>query len=224
MAQTLALLHTSPTLSPLFNQLCAKHLPGTRLLHFVDESLIKNTIAAGHLQKPTMRRLIDLVSSTFDAGADAVLVTCSSIGPAVDIAAELHDKPVLRVDAPMAERAVAAGRRVGVLATLSTTLDPTVALVRRTAAAKGKDIEVVEHLCEGAFEAVMAGDTETHDRIVGGAVKEAMKGVDAIVFAQASMARALDSLTADEIPAPVFTSPELGVERARDVLARLTGA
>ena len=45
-----------------------------------------------------MRRLIDLVGSTFDAGADATLVTCSSIGPAVDIAAQLHDKPVLRVD------------------------------------------------------------------------------------------------------------------------------
>jgi Asp/Glu/hydantoin racemase len=223
MAQTLALLHTSPTLSPLFNQLCAKHLPGTRLLHFVDESLIKNTIAAGHLQKPTMRRLIDLVSSTFDAGADAVLVTCSSIGPAVDIAADLHDRPVLRVDAPMAERAVAEGRRVGVLATLSTTLDPTVALVRRTAAAQGREIELIEHLCEGAFEAVMSGDVDTHDRIVGGAVREAMKGMDAIVFAQASMARALDSLSAEEIPAPVFTSPELGVERARDVLARLAG-
>jgi Asp/Glu/hydantoin racemase len=224
MAQTLALLHTSPTLSPLFNQLCAKHLPGTRLLHFVDESLIKNTIAAGRLEKPTMRRLINLVGSTFDAGADAVLVTCSSIGPAVDIAAALHDRPVLRVDAPMAERAVEKGRRIGVLATLSTTLDPTAALVRRVGAAAGRDVEVVEHLCEGAFEAVMAGDTETHDRIVGGAVRDAMKGVDAIVFAQASMARALESLTADEIPAPVFTSPELGVERARDVLASLAAA
>jgi len=221
MAQTLALLHTSPTLSPLFNDLCAKHLPNTRLLHFVDESLIKNTIAAGHLEKQTMRRLIDLVGSTFDAGADAVLVTCSSIGPAVDIAAALHDKPVLRVDAPMAERAIAAGNRIGVLATLSTTLDPTVALVRRTAAEMSKHVEVVEHLCEGAFEAVMAGDTATHDRVVGTAIRETMKGVDAILLAQASMARVLDSLRPEEIPAPVFTSPELGVERARDVLERL---
>jgi hypothetical protein len=79
-------------------------------------------------------------------------------------------------------------------------------------------VEVVEHLCEGAFEAVMAGDTATHDQIVGGAVRD-MQGVDAILFAQASMARALDSLTAAEIPAPVFTSPELGVQRARDVLS-----
>lgn len=223
--KTLALLHTSPTLSPLFNELTARITPGVRVLHFVDESLIKNTIAAGRLEKPTMRRLIDLVGSTFDAGADVTLVTCSSIGPAVDIAAQLHDKPVLRVDRPMAEKAVAAATagngRVSVLATLSTTLAPTAALVRRVAEEGGHDIEIVEHVCEGAFEAVMAGDGETHDRIVGEALTGQMAGMDAILFAQASMARALAAMPAGAIAAPVFTSPELGVERARDVLASL---
>lgn len=219
--QTLALLHTSPTLSPLFNELTARILPGVRILHFVDESLIKNTIAAGRLEKPTMRRLIDLVGSTFDAGADATLVTCSSIGPAVDIAAQLHDKPVLRVDRPMAEKAVAAGNRVGVLATLSTTLAPTAALVRRVAEEAGREIEIVEHVCEGAFDAVMAGDGATHDRIVGEALTGRMAGMDAILFAQASMARALAALPDGAVSAPVFTSPELGVERSRDVLAGL---
>lgn len=223
--KTLALLHTSPTLSPLFNELTARITPGVRVLHFVDESLIKNTIAAGKLEKPTMRRLIDLVGSTFDAGADVTLVTCSSIGPAVDIAAQLHDKPVLRVDRPMAEKAVAAGAagsgRVGVLATLSTTLAPTAALVRRVAEESGKDIEIVEHVCEGAFEAVMAGDGATHDRIVGEALTGKMAGMDAILFAQASMARALAALPEGAVSVPVFTSPELGVERARDVLASL---
>jgi Asp/Glu/hydantoin racemase len=223
--QTLALLHTSPTLSPLFNELTARIIPGVRVLHFVDESLIKNTIAAGKLEKSTMRRLVDLVASTFDAGADVTLVTCSSIGPAIDIAAQLHDKPVLRVDRPMVEKAVAAavagGGRVGVLATLSTTLAPTAALVRRVAEEKGHDIEIVEHVCEGAFEAVMAGDGATHDRIVGEALTGAMVGMDAILFAQASMARALAALPPGAVAAPVFTSPELGVESARDVLASL---
>lgn len=217
--QTLALLHTSPVLAPLFNSLAAELMPGVRVLHFVDESLIKNTIAAGRLEKPTMRRLIDLVGSTFDAGADATLVTCSSIGPAVDIAIALHDKPVLRVDRPMAEAAVARGGRIGVVATLSTTLAPTVDLVRRVAAEAGRDVEIVEHLCEGAFAAVMAGDGATHDRIVGSAITEAMRGTDAIVLAQASMARVVDALPPESIPAPTFASPRLGMERVRDVLA-----
>lgn len=219
--QTLALLHTSPTLSPMFNELTARIIPGVRVLHFVDESLIKNTIASGRLEKSTMRRLIDLVGSTFDAGADVTLVTCSSIGPAVDVAIQLHDQPVLRVDRPMAEAAAATGQRIGVLATLSTTLKPTADLVRRVAEEQGKQIEIVEHICEGAFDAVMAGDGATHDRIVGLGLTEAMKGMDAIVLAQASMARVLATLPEGAVSAPVFSSPELGVERARDVLAAL---
>lgn len=214
---TLALVHTSPTLAPLFNELTARLMPDARILHFVDESLIKNTIVSGYLEKATIRRVISLIGSTFDAGADAALVTCSSIGPAVDLAAELHDRPVLRVDRPMAEKAVAGGRRVGVAATLSTTLQPTADLVRTVATEAGKDIEIVEQLCEGAFDAVMAGDGATHDRLVGEGLT-GLKGVDAIVLAQASMARVLDTLPGDALSAPVYSSPELGVARARDVL------
>jgi Asp/Glu/hydantoin racemase len=218
---TLALVHTSPTLAPLFNELTARLVPQARILHFVDESLIKNTIAAGRLEKCTMRRVISLIGSAFDAGADVALVTCSSIGPAVDMAAELYDSPVLRVDRPMAEKAVDAGRRIGVAATLSTTLQPTAELVRRVAAERGKEIEIVEQLCEGAFEAVMAGDGASHDRIVATGLTRGLRGVDAIVLAQASMARVLDTLPAGALTVPVYSSPQLGVERARDVLLAL---
>lgn len=215
---TLALVHTSPTLSPLFNDLTARICPDARVLHFVDESLIKNTIASGCLERSTMRRVISLIGSAFDAGADVALVTCSSIGPAVDIAAQLFDQPVLRVDRPMAEKAVETGGRIGVAATLATTLEPTADLVRTVAAEQGKDIEIVEQLCEGAFEAVMAGDGATHDRIVGEGLTESLKGVDAIVLAQASMARVVETLPENALTVPVYSSPELGVERARDVL------
>lgn len=218
---TLGLIHNSPMLAPVFAEIAARIMPEVRILHFVDESTIKNTIAAGRLEKATMRQVIRLVGSTFDAGCDAALVTCSSIGVAVEMAAELYDQPVLRVDRPMAEKAVASGRRIGVVATLSTTLNPTADLVRRVAAEQGKDVEIVEHLCEGAFAAVMAGDGATHDRIVGAGLTEGMQGVDAIVLAQASMARVVASLPEGAVPAPVLSSPELGMQRAAEVLAGL---
>lgn len=218
---TLALVHTSPTLVPLFNELAAKYLPDTRILHFVDESLIKNTIASGHLEKPTMRRVISLIGSSFEAGADVALVTCSSIGPAVDMAASLYDQPVLRVDRPMAEKAVSTGTRIGVAATLPTTLKPTADLVRTVAQEQGKDVTVVEQLCEGAFEAVMAGDGATHDRIVSEGLTRGLRDLDAIVLAQASMARVLESIPDGALNAPVYSSPELGVQRARDILLAL---
>jgi Asp/Glu/hydantoin racemase len=209
-------------LAGVFNEIAARIMPAdVKLLHFVDESTIKNTIAAGHLEKATMRQVIRLVGSAFDAGCDVAMVTCSSIGKAVEMAADLYDQPVLRVDRAMAEKAVATGKRIGVVATLSTTLRPTADLVRRVAAEQGKEIELVEHLCEGAFEAVMAGDGATHDRIVGEGLTVGLKGVDAIVLAQASMARVVASLPAGAVSAPVFASPELGMEQARDILARL---
>jgi Asp/Glu/hydantoin racemase len=218
---TLGLVHNSPMLAGVFNEIAARVMPDVRILHFVDESTIKNTIAAGHLQKATMRQVIRLVGSTFDAGCDAALVTCSSIGRAVEMAAELYEQPVLRVDRAMAEKAVETGRRIGVVATLSTTLEPTAALVRRVAAEQGKDVEIVEHVCPGAFEAVMRGDGATHDRLVAEGITEAMEGMDVILLAQASMARVLASMPEGAAPAPVHSSPELGLLRARDALANL---
>ena len=215
--RTLALLHTSPVLTPLFASLCAQWLPEVQIFHAVDESLIKNTIHAGRLEKTTVRRLATLAGSALEAGADGVLVTCSSIGPAVDVARQLYDQPVLRVDAPMARAAVRQGRRIGVLATLRTTLEPTSALVRSAALEAGRPVEVVECLFEGAFEAVLAGNTATHDRLVSEALTGRMRDVDVIVLAQASMARVVAALPADAVPAPVLSSPESGVRQVREV-------
>jgi hypothetical protein len=45
--------------------------------------------------------------------------------------------------------------------------------------------------------------------------------VDLIVLAQASMARVVDALPPGLLKVPVFSSPALAVERARDALAGL---
>jgi Asp/Glu/hydantoin racemase len=215
---TLALLHTSPTLTQAFAALCKQHLPEASFFHMVDESLIQETIRAGRLQKTTMRRVVDLVASAMTAGADAVLVTCSSIGPAVTLAQQLFGRPVLRIDEAMAEKAVRQARKIGVLATLRTTMDPTTALLRQKAADAGRAVELVECLSEDAFPAVMAGDTETHDRLLRKALLEDLRGVDLIVLAQASMARVVATLEPGALKVPVLSSPELAVQRAREVL------
>ena len=216
---TLALIHTSPTLSPAFHALCRRHIPEAAVFHMVDESLIQETVRAGCLRKPTIRRLVSQIASAESAGASAVLVTCSSIGPGVTLAQQLFEIPVLRIDDAMAETAVRQARVIGVLATLRTTLDPTAALLREKAAEAGRTVELVECLCEGAFPAVLAGDTATHDRMVRKALTEDLQGVDVIVLAQASMARVVATLGADVLHAPVLSSPELAVQRARQALA-----
>jgi len=78
----------------------------------------------------------------------------------------------------------------------------------------------VECLCSGAFESVLAGDTETHDRIVSEALTGLGKQVDAIVLAQASMARVVENLAPGALTVPVFSSPELAVRQARRILSK----
>lgn len=214
----LALIHTSPTLAPVFAKLCRQLIPEAHLFHMVDESLIQDTIRAGALRKLTIRRVVDQVASAEAAGADAVLVTCSSIGPATTVAQQLFDIPVLRIDDAMAETAVRQARKIGVVATLRTTLDPTTALLREKAAHAGRTVELVECLCADAFPAVLAGDTGTHDRIVRKALLEDLDGVDVIVLAQASMARVVATLPAGSLHAKVLSSPELAVLSVREAL------
>lgn len=215
---TLALIHTSPTLTPAFTALCRQHIPEAKFFHMVDESLIQETIRAGYLQKSTIRRVVGQVASAEGAGADAVLVTCSSIGPAVTLASQMFDMPVIRIDDAMAETAVREAKRIGVLATLRTTLDPTTALLKKKAAEAGREVELIEGLCEDAFPAVLAGDTEKHDSILRKALLDDLKDVDGIVLAQASMARVVATLPPGALSVPVFSSPELAVLRARQAL------
>jgi len=223
VTRTLALIHTSPTLTPLFSALCAESIPETTIFHMVDESLIKDTIREGRLRRVTIRRLLAMIESAEMAGVDAVLVTCSSIGAGVALAQKLFDIPVIRVDEAMAEAAVRMGCRIGVMATLTTTLEPTIALLQEKASEAGIEIEVVESLCDGAFDAVLAGDATTHDRILSHALKHEMKGVDVVVLAQASMAGVVKTMPRGTLTMPVLSSPELAVLQARDVLARLDG-
>ena len=216
--KTLGLIHTSATLVPVFAELCAKYIPHIKTFNIVDDSLIKNTIACGELTADTSRRVVNYAGSAQDAGADYILFTCSSIGPAVEAAAGLSHVPVLRVDQPMADKAVQLGKKIGVVATLSTTLNPTSDLVRRRAIAAGKEIELVPVLCEGAFEALMSGDAATHDQKVGDALKKLANEVDVILLAQASMARVVDTLAEADKKVPILASPPIAMEYLATVL------
>jgi len=216
--KTLGLVHTSATLVPVFAALCKEKLPNVSTFNIADDSLVKGIIASGSLTPQIARRVASYLESAELAGADYILVTCSSIGPAVEAAAKLIGVPVLRVDQPMADRAVQTGKRVGVIATLRTTLEPTADLISRRAHLAGKSLELTARLCEGAFDALMSGDAAAHDTKVAAALKELSAQVDVIVLAQASMARVVDGLSADEKRVPILSSPALAVDYLATVL------
>jgi Asp/Glu/hydantoin racemase len=219
----ICLIHTAPMLVQIFTPLCREQLPDVKVTQIINESMIKDTIEAGRVRQPTIDALHTFADACFKLGTELVMVTCSSIGPAVDLIQSRFQKPVLRVDEPMAEAAVARGPRIGVAATLRSTLGPTAELLQRKAEEAGKTVELIECFCEGAFEAVMAGDTETHDALVAKSmIDELGEGaVDVIVLAQASMARVVDRLPRGALTAPVLSSPVLAMDYVRERLARL---
>ncbi len=202
-----------------FESLTEELIPGLDRFNIVDESLLQNVIREGVLSAVTARRLVDHVVSAEQAGADLVLVTCSSVGPAVEMARPLVRIPVLRVDEPMADLAVSIGRRIGVAATLSTTLEPTAALIQARAAAAGRSVEIIPRLCTGAFEALARGDPAGHDAAVSAGLRELAGQADVIVLAQASMARVAANVPAQDRRVPILSSPRLAVERIAQMVA-----
>ncbi|WP_417939502.1 aspartate/glutamate racemase family protein [Flavobacterium sp. RS13.1] len=215
--KVLGFVHTSATLVPLFQQLSNEFLEGIETFNIVDDSLIKDVIKKGKLMPNTASRVVSHVKLAESAGADVILVTCSSIGVAIETAATLSNVPVIRVDQAMADEAVQISNKIGVIATLPTTLEPTSDLVRRRAELAGKSVAISSKLCVGAFEALMSGDTEKHDEMVANALKELMKEVDVIVLAQASMARVVDGLSAEEKRIPILASPAIAMKKLAEL-------
>ena len=212
----LALLSTLASVPVSIDPLLDELLPEAQRWHVVDESLLADAVRAGVLPDATARRVVAQVRLAVDAGADAVLVTCSSIGAAAETADGAVAVPVRRIDAPMAAEAVERGRRVGVLATLRSTLGPTADLVRRTAAAQRRGVDVAAVVVDGAFDALRSGHREEHNRLVAAAAAALAAHCDVLVLAQASMAPAVATLA--DVAVPVLTSPRTGIAQMRAAL------
>ena len=217
--KTVVVVHTGPaTVQPIKQQFQAI-LPDVRVVNLMDDSLLNDVIAAGHLTDAVRGRILSYMRVGEEMGAAALLNACSSVGEAATAARSQISVPIVKIDETMAEAAVAHGPRVGVVATVRTTLEPTVRLIRAKADAARREVEIVEALAEGAFQALLDGEAERHDRIVRHTIESIAGRVDVIVLAQASMARLLPSLA--ELGVPVLSSPKSGVEAVRAVLAQI---
>ncbi len=206
----LAFIHTVAGLVERFRQLAKAEMGGWSSYAVVDESLLLDTIERGTVSPRTRQRLAGYVFAAADAGADAVVVTCSTLGGVVDAIRPLSPVPLFRIDRGMAEAAVRQARRIGVLATLPTTLEPTAALIETAAAEAGAACEITSRLCDGAFALLRAGDRAAHDAAVRAGFSELAAGVDLVVLAQASMSDALGA-PGSSGTTPFLTSPEIGM-------------
>lgn len=207
LVTTVGFLHTADVHVAAFTELLAAADPTASGRHLVDESLLADARAAGVdeiLRDRILARLRELAPHV-----DAVLCTCSTISGAAESLADDAGVRVVRIDRPMAEAAVRAGRRIGVVAAVETTLAPTLALLREEAEAAGVDVDLIELPCLDAWAHFEAGDIDAFLSSVAQHVDAVASGVDVIVLAQASMAAAATSCATDR---PVLTSPRMGID------------
>ncbi len=214
----LGLIHTSSTLIDVFKQICDELIPGVDVLNITDESLIADVIAAGNVTESVSQRLCEHVRRAEASGADFILVTCSSIGCAAEAAQAAASVPVVRVDQAMADHAVSLAARIGVVATLHTTLGPTVELIEHSAILAGKSVDVTARLCDGAFAELLQGNLKSHDDMVCQALAELIKQVDVIVLAQASMSRCVARLPTELTSKPILSSPRMAIESIKRLI------
>lgn len=220
MKRRVVLLHTSLVLlerERLLLDLLEEFLPEVEISHIVEHNMAFEVIRQGGITPELTRRMCLYVLAAESMGVDAIFNTCSSLGPAIDVARTLVRVPVVKIDEAMAEQAAAAGSRIGVLATARSTVRPTSDLVLAKAAAIGRLPEVRDGLCVGAFETLMQGDVRGHDDMVVAKAHDLASWADTIVLAQATLAR-LEPRIGAEIGLPVLSSPRSGVERLRQVL------
>ena len=211
-------VHTGVPIGMLLKKMMSESMPDIPNFHIVDDSLIQDLLQSGEFTPSILKRLSTHISMAKEAGADIIMVTCSSIAPGVDFAKKLVDIPVLKIDEPMAEQAVESADTVGVLATAKTTLVPSVDLINQVADKKGKSVKVKSKLISEAFDFFLQGDMDNHDRLVKTAGVELASQSDVLVLAQASM-----SHLADEIGrvsgTPTLTSPPIAVNALKKLVS-----
>jgi len=217
--RVLGLLHTAESHRARFDRLLAELAPqNVGWVHCVREVLLRqaldtfpvHSIAAG---------IETALARLQSQGARQVLCTCSSVGGMAEQVGRQMGLPTLRLDRPMADAAVAAGRHILVAACLPSTLGPTTQLLNEVAYAQNRRIEIETLLMENAWPLFQAGDEAGFSRHIASIILATRPRPDVIVLAQASMAAAAELLR--QSPVPVFSSPRLGVAAA---LSRLTAA
>jgi hypothetical protein len=212
----IACLHTVDSNATLFDEALRAIGPtGVALRHAVRADLLAAAEREGRLTPEIAAETLAVLRGLC-AEADAVLLTCSTLGPAAERAALDAPVPVLRVDAALAAEAVKAGGRVVVLCAVATTVEPTRRLFEAAARATGADVSVA--VVPEAWDAFKAGEADRYRTLVARAAAVAREdGATQVALAQASMAGAAALLPAAIRP---LTSPAVGLAAAVSACAR----
>lgn len=189
----LALIHTvdwfhMSVINP-FAKPWLERTPGVEIMNICDDSTLRDSLAAGAMTPGVARRLLNYAQCAEDAGADAVMITCTTMNAVAGMARRILRVPAFNIDEPMAREAVRAGCRIGLVATVPTSAPCTERLLHEAAAVQGTTAEVRIAINTEAFAALMRGDRAEHDRLVHAEIDRLAEWADVIALGQISLAQ-----------------------------------
>ena len=207
----IVMIHTSPVSLNDLKALVKKYMPDVELVNIIDDSLLEEVKKNNGPTPQIISRMNMYVQVANSLHPDLIFNQCSSVGEAFDVAKKSTTIPTLKIDEPMAKKAVELGNKIGVIATVKSTMLPSCDLIKR------KAVEVIEYLVDGALDILMKEkNVEKHNQLVLSKIEEASKACDVIVLAQGSMTAILPYIK--NVDKPVLTSPELAIQTAKDMI------
>ena len=213
MRKKLTILHTTLATTTTIPAMIRELYPDEfDIVNVLDDSLLNDIKCSGRMSASIIERFIQYACIAKNNGSDALLLACSSLGKAADIARELLDIPLYKIDEPMADQAVNSGNNILVLGTVKSTLEPTSDLIRSKRKSQEQSITCI--LIPDVFE-LYEIDREQHDQRIAEVIQEHLNTYDVIVLAQASMANAIQEITQGR--EKIVTSLPLGLQQLKEI-------
>ncbi len=219
--KTLGIIHAVNLTIRAMQPFLEQYIPEVAVMHLCDDTIQRDNIKAGVgvIPKVNYFKFCQYAHNLEEAGVDMILLACSTFNYSAELARPMINIPIMQIDRTMMEKAVADGRRVGLLATLSTTVPSSERLLRIVAAERNKEVEITTVLRPEAFEAIQKGDAATHNAILLEEIDKLSGKVDSIVMAQLSMSALAPHLKDTRVP--VYNSGSTGFARVREMLSSL---
>ena len=217
----IALLHTANVHVATFDRIFTTLDSTVQLDHRVDTSLLERARSYGiEAVRADVNTLLEDMSS-----AEAVLCTCSTLGPLIDDAGKTN-AAIIRIDRPLMEQACADGGDILLALCLESTRDATLNLLHDCASNAGLDVNPVVVMCETAWAFFEAGDMKSYAASIAQTILSKLENeptITSIVLAQASMTVAQDKLSVDT-GLPVRSAPILAAKRCLEVARARKGS
>ena len=210
----IALIHAVTVAMAPVHEAFRQLWPEAECVDILDTSLSRDRERDGELTPAMVDRFLLLAKYAEDNGAAGILFTCSAFGEAIEVAADKAKVPVLKPNEAMFEAALAAGKRLGMLATF----EPSVAGMEAEFREIAGDKAALSSFCvPGAMKALQAGDAVEHDQLLAIAAPR-FADCDALLLAHFSTSRAAAAVTA-AVRCPVLTAPGAAVTKLKGLIA-----